>query len=73
MTLYGIDLMDITFNISSNYLLLLNSLRLFCITLVLMLLFLGLVFDEKNCNYWTTFLWVLSFLIGLELGTFLFT
>ena len=47
MTLYGIDLMDITFNISSNYLLLLNSLRLFCIILVLMLLFLGLVFDEK--------------------------
>ena len=72
MTLYGIDLMDITFNISSNYLLLLNSLRLFCIILVLMLLFLGLVFDEKDRDYWTAFLWCLSFLIGLELGTILF-
>ena len=64
--------MDITFNISSNYLLLLNSLRLFCIILVLMLLFLGLVFDEKDRDYWTAFLWCLSFLIGLELGTILF-
>ena len=72
MTIYGIDLMDITFNISSNYLLLLNSLRLFCITLVLMLLFLGFVFNEKDRDYWTAFLWCLSFLIGLELGTILF-
>ena len=64
--------MDITFNISSNYLLLLNSLRLFCITLVLMLLFLGFVFNEKDRDYWTVFLWCLSFLIGLELGTILF-
>lgn len=72
MTLYGIDLMDITFNISSNYLLLLNSLRLFCITLVLMLLFLGFVFNEKDRDYWTAFLWCLSFLIGLELGNILF-
>ena len=72
MTLYGIDLMDITFNVSSNYLLLLNSLRLFCIILVLMLLFLGFVFNEKDRDYWTVFLWCLSFLIGLELGNILF-
>ena len=64
--------MDITFNISSNYLLLLNSLRLFCIKLVLMLLFLGFVFNEKDRDYWTVFLWCLSFSTGLELGTILF-
>jgi hypothetical protein len=30
------------------------------------------VFNEKDRDYWTAFLWCLSFLIGLELGTILF-
>lgn len=65
--------MNITFDMVSNYLLILNSIKLFCIVLILMLLFLGLIFDEKDKTYWTIFLWILSFYIGLELGTFLFT
>ena len=65
--------MNITFDMVSNYLLILNSIRLFCCVLILMLLFLGLIFDEKDKTYWTMFMWILSFYIGLELGSFLFS
>lgn len=47
--------------------------RLMCYLTLSIMLFLGVIFDEDDIIYWDIVLMVSSFIIGIEIGVFIFS
>ena len=47
--------------------------RLICYLTLSIMLFLGIIFDENNNTYWDIVLMMSSFIIGIEIGIFIFS